>query len=357
MQSKIDRIVQELNRCGADAVVLHAPQNRRYLTGLRTSAGVVAVTAQGEAVFAVDFRYITEARQVLRTTPMDCRETSQEEADHWIGAYLRDKGCEKVLIEDQYLSMARVEALKEWWGMELAGCSWMEKLRAVKTPEERKKIKISQEIAELSLRQTMEIIAPGKTERQIEAYLTWRLLENGSENGAFGIVAASGPNAALPHATPTGRKLRRGDFLLIDFGAIYEGWYSDISRTFAIGCAGEDMRRIYQLVRQAGDTAIAAMADGVSAAAVDEAARCVIRQGGYGAYFGHGLGHGVGLDIHEKPRLRPESKDVLRAGNIVTVEPGIYLPDRFGVRIEDILAVTEDGCVDLTSMERDLVVL
>lgn len=357
MQSKIDRIVRELNRCGADAVVLHTPQNRRYLTGLRTSAGVAAVTARGEAVFAVDFRYITEARQALRSTPMDCREVERTGEDGWVGSYLRDKGCGRVLIEDQYLSMARVEALREQWGMELAGCGWMEVLRAVKTPEELKNIRISQEIAELSLRQTLEIAAPGKTERQIEAYLTWRLLENGSENGVFGIVAASGPNTALPHATPTDRRLQRGDFLLLDFGAIYRGWYSDISRTVAIGCAGEEMRQVYQLVRQAGDAAMAAMAGGVSAAAVDETARAVIRRGGYGAYFGHGLGHGVGLDIHEAPRLRPQSQDVLRAGNVVTVEPGVYLPDQFGVRIEDMLAVTEDGCVDLTSMGRDLVVL
>lgn len=357
MQSKIDRIVQELNRCGADAVVLHTPQNRRYLTGLRTSAGAVAVTARGEAVFAVDFRYITEARKALRTTPVDCREVDREGEDRWLGSYLRDRGCGQVLIEDQHLSMARVEAIRTLWGVELAGCGWMEKLRAVKTPEELKKLKASQEIAELSLRQTLEMAAPGKTERQIEAYLTWRLLENGSENGVFGIVAASGPNAALPHAAPTDRRLERGDFLLIDFGAIYEGWYSDISRTVAIGFAGEDMRQVYQLVRQAGDAAIAALAGGVSAAAVDETARAVIRREGFGPYFGHGLGHGVGLDIHEAPRLRPGSQDILCAGNVVTVEPGVYLPDRFGVRIEDMLAVTEGGCVDLTSMERDLIVL
>lgn len=147
-------------------------------------------------MFAVDFRYITEARQVLRTTPMDCRETSQEEADHWIGAYLRDKGCEKVLIEDQYLSMARVEALKERWGMELAGCSWMEKLRAVKTPEERKKIKISQEIAELSLRQTMEIIAPGKQSGR---------LRHISPGGCWRMAQKTAPLVSL---RPLGRTLR-----------------------------------------------------------------------------------------------------------------------------------------------------
>lgn len=357
METKLKKIVQKLTQSGADALVLHAPQNRRYLTGLRTSAGAVVVTARADAVFAVDFRYITAARQALRASPMDCQEVDAGAEDLWIAAYLRERGCRRVLVEDQFLTMARFKQLEELWPAELAGCGWMEELRSVKTPQELQNIRTSQEIAEQSLRETLEHAAPGMTERQVEAYLTWRLLENGSENGVFGIVAASGPNSALPHAVPTDRKLQRGDFLLIDFGALYQGWYSDITRTVAIGCAGEEMRTVYRLVQDACEAAIAAVSGGVNAAAADEAARSVIRQAGYGDFFGHGLGHGVGLDIHELPRLRPGSQDVLRPGNVVTVEPGVYLPERFGVRIEDLLAVTEAGCSRLTQMTRELIVL
>ena len=357
MEIKLAKIVQRLNQSGADALVLHAPQNRRYLTGLRASAGTVVVTSRGEAVLVVDFRYSTAARQALGGSPMACEEVPVEEQDRWVGSFLRGSGCRRVLIEDQYLPLARARELEALWPAELAGCGWMEELRAVKTPEELRCIRTSQEIAEKSLLETLERVAPGMTERQVEAYLTWRLLENGSENGVFGIVAASGPNSALPHAVPTDRALERGDLLLIDFGALYRGWYSDITRTVAIGRAGEEERAVYALVQSACEAAIAAVSGGVSAAAADEAARSVIRQAGYAGFFGHGLGHGVGLDIHELPRLRPGSRDTLRPGNVVTVEPGIYLPERFGVRIEDLLAVEEKGCSRLTRMSRELIVL
>jgi Xaa-Pro aminopeptidase len=207
------------------------------------------------------------------------------------------------------------------------------------------------------LYQTMEVIAPGVTERQLEAYLTWRLLENGAENGIFGIVMASGPNSALPHAVPTDRKLERGDLLLIDFGALYDGYYSDITRTVAIGQIDEEMQKVYQLVLAANENAIAAAKPGIWGGEVDAVARTTIKEAGYGDYFGHGLGHGVGLEIHEKPMLRQNSQARLQRGNVITVEPGIYLPGRFGVRIEDLLTVTENGCRNLTAMSKELVIL
>ena len=358
MKEKLERIVHELHTRECDAVVLYSLENRRYLTGMRTSAGVVIVTASGRAVFAVDFRYITAAKQALENTPMECQLIPAGGEDAWVAQFLGQENLRSAALEESTLSYARVKAFMEQCHVSWTGCSdWMQQLRSVKTPEELEKIAVSQRIAETALRQTMEVIAPGITERQLEAYLTWRLLENGSENGIFGIVMASGPNSALPHAVPTDRKLERGDFLLIDFGALYDGYYSDITRTVAIGQADEEMQKVYQVVLTANKEAIAAAKPGMQGCEVDAVARAVIKEAGYGDYFGHGLGHGVGLEIHEKPLLRQNSQASLQTGNVITVEPGIYLPGRFGVRIEDLLTVTENGCRNFTAMSKELMIL
>lgn len=355
---KMNEIIGTLGENGWDALVLNSPQNRRYLTGMRSSAGAVVITSAGQTVFVTDFRYITAAQKALAGTNIVCElvETGGENA--WIGGYLREKGCSIIAVEDQFLTVAQMKELKILWNGELVGAGdLLTRLRREKTEEELAKIQASQAIAELSLAQTLEIADPGVTERQIEAYLTWRLLENGAENGVFGIVAASGPNSALPHAMPTDRALQKGDFLLIDFGAIYDGYYSDITRTVAIRSADEEMRLVYDIVLAANKAAIAAIRPGVRTTDVDSAARELIREAGFGLFFGHGLGHGVGLDIHEKPTLRQGAGDILQVNNVVTAEPGIYLPGRFGVRIEDLLAVTEGGCRNMTKMNKQLIIL
>lgn len=358
MIAKKHEIIDTLRENRWDALVLHSPQNRRYLTGVRSSAGAVVITAAAQIVFVTDFRYITAARKALEGTCIACEMVEAGGENAWIGEYLREKGCSIIAVEDQFLTAAQMEELKALWTGELvtAGDLLM-RIRRAKTEGELAKIQAAQAIAEQSLAQTLEIANPGVTERQIAAYLTWRLLENGSENGVFGIVVASGPNSALPHAMPTDRALQRGDFLLIDFGAIYDGYYSDITRTVAIRSADDEMRRVYDVVLEANQTAITTIRPGIGAADVDAAARVLIQKAGFGSFFGHGLGHGVGLDIHEKPALRQCTEDILQINHVVTVEPGIYLPGRFGVRIEDLLAVTEDGCRNMTKMNKELMIL
>lgn len=358
METRIKKIAQALCDCQADAIVLHGKDNRRYFVGFRSSAGTVVITREGKAAFAVDFRYITTARQALENSPMVCQLVDAGGEDAWIGAFLRDNCCKRVLVEEDVLSHRQVKLLESLWKVELAdGSDILRQLRSIKSAAELTKVRASQQIAEYSLQQTFDALRPGMTEHQVEAYLTWRLLENGSENGIFGIVAASGPNSALPHAVPSNRELQAGDFLLIDFGAIYEGYYSDISRTVAIGHATQKMEQIYQLVLDANCAAINALRPGLTGHQVDAVARDYIAAAGYGQCFGHGLGHAVGLDIHESPRLRTGSKDLLQQGNIVTIEPGIYLPGEFGVRIEDLLYLTEAGCENLTRMSKELTVI
>lgn len=358
MNTALERLMQRLQTSGTEAILLHSPQNRRYITQTRTSAGVLAVTAAGEAVLAVDFRDYTAAKNALSGSQISVEQIEAGAEDVWSAEFLRRSGAARVYVEDGYLTWNRVEALRARCGLELCpGQAVMDELRQEKSPEELRKITASQRIAEQSLLETWEMVRPGISEQEVAAYLTWRLLTNGAENGEFGIVAASGPNSALPHATPGTRRLCRGDFLLIDFGAIFDGYYSDITRTVAVGEADEKMREVYAVVLAANEAAAAQLRAGAAGEEIDACARNVIAQAGYGAYFGHGLGHAVGLDIHETPRLWPGSKDVLAAGNVVTVEPGIYLPGQFGVRIEDLLQILPDGRENLTALPRKLQIL
>ncbi len=358
MLNRTKDIAERLKSLGADALVIHSPVNRRYLTGMRSSAGVVVVTASGECILAVDFRYITAARSILAGTGISTRMIPSGGENAWVSQLILEKKIKKVAVEDEYLTASVWKQLEAQWGTELLGASsLLLALRRIKDREELEKIQFSQQIAEKSLKETLEMVHPGVTERQIEAYLTWRILENGGENGIFGIVVASGPNSALPHAMPTDRAVQKGEFLLIDFGAIYDGYYSDITRTVAIGSCDEEMRRVYELVLAANCASIDAIRPGITGGEADAVARDMISAAGYGDFFGHGLGHAVGLDIHEQPALRQGSADLLVPGCVVTSEPGIYLPSKFGVRIEDLLEVTQDGSRNLTSMSKNLIIL
>jgi Xaa-Pro dipeptidase len=214
------------------------------------------------------------------------------------------------------------------------------------------------EIAQKALQETLPMIKIGMTEREIAAELTLRLLRNGSDSEApFAPIVSGGPNSANPHATPTDRPLQNGDLLVVDWGASYQGYFSDITRTFAIGEAQSEEQKIHQIVQQANSAARAAVRSGITASEVDQAAREVIEAAGYGKYFTHRTGHGLGMEGHEEPYIRNGNAFILEPGMTFTIEPGIYLPGRNGVRIEDDVVVTEQGGESLTNLPRELIQL
>jgi Xaa-Pro aminopeptidase len=223
-------------------------------------------------------------------------------------------------------------------------------MRRRKSPEELQAIRRAIRIAEEAFQAVAQEIRPGQSESQIAAALVFEMLRRGASEPAFPTIVAAGANASLPHYSPTDRKLRPGEPLLIDWGARAGGYVSDLTRMVWTGSIPRELGTIYGVVREAHDRAIAAVRPGVRAVTVDGVARRVIQRAGYGSRFNHALGHGMGLDVHEAPRLGKASRDVLEAGMVITIEPGIYLPGVGGVRIEDDVLVTEDGCQVLTSL-------
>ena len=227
----------------------------------------------------------------------------------------------------------------------------------MKTEEEVEIMKSAQRIAERALEEILNEIRPGVSEREIAARIQYLMLHYGAENMSFDPIVVSGPNTSLPHGVPGGRLICEGDFVTMDFGCIYHGYCSDMTRTVAVGHVTEEMREIYDTVLAAQLAGIAAARAGVTGKAVDGAARTVIEAADYGKYFGHSFGHGVGVEIHEAPNASPMNEQPLPAGAVISAEPGIYLPERMGVRIEDVVVLTEDGCRNLTRAPKELLIL
>ena len=227
-------------------------------------------------------------------------------------------------------------------------------LRQSKDADEIRRLKAAQKIADEALTQLLEEIRPGMTELEISARLQYLMLLRGAERMSFDPIVAGGPNSSMPHAVPSNRKIQDGDFLTIDFGCVYEGYCSDTTRTVAIGHATDEMRRVYQTVLEAQLAGIAKAKTGVIGKVVHETAHDVIRSAGYGEYFGHGFGHSLGLEIHEPPYFNSRNEKPMPDCAEVSAEPGIYLPGKFGVRIEDVIILHEDGCEDITGLPKDL---
>jgi Xaa-Pro aminopeptidase len=230
-------------------------------------------------------------------------------------------------------------------------------LRKVKDAEEQETMIAAQRIAERALEDILKEIRPGETEKEIAARLQYLMLHYGAENMSFDPVVVSGPNGSLPHGVPSEKTIQSGEFVTMDFGCIYHGYCSDMTRTVAVGSVSDEMRRVYETVLTAQKAGIAAAAAGVTGRTVDGAARKVIEDAGYGDYFGHSFGHGVGVEIHESPNASPRNETPLPAGAVISAEPGIYLPGKLGVRIEDVVIVKEGGCTDITLAPKDLIVL
>ncbi|MDR1599912.1 MAG: aminopeptidase P family protein [Oscillospiraceae bacterium] len=352
----LDELLDQLEGAGFDGAIIHKRENIRYLSAF-TGEGMLAVT-RGLRAIVTDFRYVEQAG--IQAPGWRTISTTSERG-HGATAYTLLRGSVKRLaFEDDYVSVAHMRKL----GQEIPDVEFgpidrgPEKLREIKTPEEIASIAKACEIACAALESILDEIRPGRTEREIAWTLERAMLERGAEKPAFETIAASGPNGSLPHAVPSDRKLEKGDFLTLDFGARHNGYCSDITRTLAIGGVSPDKRKVYETVLTAQTTALDAVKPGRLCREIDSIARDYIDAAGYGGMFGHGLGHSLGLLIHEDPRFSQSAGGAtVKVGHVMTVEPGIYRPGLDGVRIEDTVKVTEDGAVRLTTMSKELITL
>jgi Xaa-Pro aminopeptidase len=323
-----------------------APVNVRYLTGFESTNAALLVSPDGSARLFTDFRYAERARQL--------EDVEVVETPRYLYTDLPQHLSGPVGFEADALTYANYEFLRDG-GVELVPRRGVvETLRAVKEPEELEAIRRAAEVTDATYERLADEQFAGKTERE----LVWRMEvlfhESGADGLAFDVDIAAGPTAASPHAMPGDRVVQEGEFVLVDAGAMVDGYCSDCTRTFAVGDVSDSLRELYDVVLRAQRAGVEAVRPGAGGREVDAVARAVIADAGYGESFGHGLGHGLGLLVHEAPVLRPESQDVLAPGNVVTVEPGIYLSGVAGIRIEDLVAVTPEGVEVLSRFPKEL---
>lgn len=355
MNKRVNSLAQTLKE--GEAALILSVSNRRYYTGFASSDGALWVTAK-EACFLTDFRYIEAAKRQVEDLP--CRESNRFFADS-LNA-LKACGITKVYLEDEELTVAQGRGFsKQADGVELVLdntlCRRIRLQRRVKDAQEVARIRRAQALTDEGFSYILPRLTVGRSETDIALDLEMYMRRQGAQAVAFDFIVASGENGALPHAVPTDRRLQKGDFVTMDFGAVVDGYRSDMTRTVAIGAIGDEQKRIYDTVLNAQTACLEGIKAGLSGEEGDRLARDVIERAGYGKAFGHSTGHGVGIDIHESPRLSPRSEECLQVGEIVTVEPGIYLEGRFGVRIEDMVWLTENGCINLTASEKQLLIV
>lgn len=348
------RLWERLAAAGVDALVITQPENRRYLSGFTGSEGAVVV-GPGPCWLLVDFRYVEQGREEAP----DCQLVRFERLEEGLRQVVEAAGVRRLGVEGAHVPVATFDRWREAVApAELVPVGpVVEGLRAVKEPEELARIEAAVALADRAFSYILPRLRAGRTEREIALELEWFMRTEGAERVSFDPIVASGPRGALPHARPGPRPLSAGDFVILDFGCVAGGYCSDMTRTVVVGPPGPQHREIYEAVLAAQRRGIEAVRPGRNGREVDAEARAVIAAAGYGEHFGHGLGHGVGLAVHETPpRLSPTADDTpLEPGMVTSVEPGIYLPGFGGVRIEDLVVVTEAGCRVLSQAPRELI--
>lgn len=354
LRNFIEKLPKEIDAC-----IISNPVNIRYFTGFNVDAGYIIISRNG-SVFMTDSRYIEAAQ-----AKVDCCDVVlMKEPYIQIVKYLKKFNSATFAIEADHITVSafkRFTKIAKTEGFRIIFDNKLDKaisaLRCIKKKEEIESIKAAQLIAQQAYDHVIRFIKPGMTEKEVALALNFYMLRNGADDISFETIVLSGKKTSLPHGVPDEKEIDRGDFVTMDFGAVVNGYHSDMTRTFAVGTASDMMSDVYSIVLNAQTAAIEAAAANVPASTVDYAARSVIAASGYGNAFGHATGHGVGIEIHEEPRVSETSSYTLRAGNIITVEPGIYLPDQFGVRIEDMLLITPQGNENLTDTPKELLIL
>lgn len=340
-----------------DAAIVINGANRRYLTGFSSSEGTLFITRQS-AYCIVDGRYIEAAEQKIK----GCGILLEEDLDQQLRDLIERHRVHTVGIEVNSISLARARHLQKallpaqvLFDPYTDEC--LKEMRAVKTEYELNAIRQAQAIADETFLNMLNFVHPGAKELELAIVLGEYAARHGCEKRSFSMIVTSGTKTSLPHGAPLDRDLEKGDLVMVDMGCMVDGYSCDMTRTFAVCSIGKRQGEIYEIVRKAQDKAVKLIHPGVRCCEVDAAARDEIANQGYGEYFGHNLGHSIGLEVHEDPRFAPWYQAPLKEGNVISVEPGIYLPNQFGVRIEDLAVITGDGCELLSKVSRELIIV
>lgn len=352
---RIEKVQEFLEK--NQAVILFQKSNRIYFSNFPSSAGAVVIT-KNKAVLLIDFRYFEKAQKTVKNMDVVLCERLYLQ----INEILKSQNVKTVFLETESLSISKFRVLSEMLdGTEVSTDNTLEqyilKLRSIKSHKEVSLIEKAQSITDKTFEYILNRIAVGRTEKEIALDMEFFMRKNGSEGIAFDTIAISGKNTSLPHGVPTDKKIEKGDFFTMDFGAVAGGYCSDMTRTVAVGNVSEKQEFVYNTVLKAQEKALKVIKAGEICKDIDAVSRTFIYESGFEGCFGHGLGHSVGLEIHESPAFNTRDETVLESGTVITVEPGIYLPDEFGVRIEDMVLVTQDGCRNLTKSSKELIIL
>lgn len=349
-----ERIAAEL-KDERHAAFITSAVSRQYAAGFHSSAGVVFITRK-KSSFLIDARYFEKAEQEAK----GCEVLLLTDLRKQLYALIEEQGIEVISIESKTVTVSELEDYKKLFNaLTVDSSPWLstllERMRMIKTDEEIAKIEAAQRIAEAAFSKLITSIRVGMTEKQVASVLDFYMRDLGADAISFDTIAASGVNSACPHAVPTDKPLQNGEFLTLDFGAVVGGYHSDMTRTVVIGKPDEEMKNVYNAVWGANTDALKAVRADITGKLLENVARSTLDAWGYEKYFTHGLGHGVGLEIHEAPAVSGRSPFTLHEGMVITIEPGVYIPHKYGVRIEDMVVVTTNGCMNLTKTPKTLI--
>jgi len=355
--NNIQKCIDIINELSAHALLLCDEANMHYLCGFSPSEGIILIHKNGRAFHLVDSRYTETAQNHAKEsglTVIEIEKTFTEE----LQKLCKDLSIKKLIFENETLSFRRYEKLVNEFSLELIKLEHrLMRIRNRKSDEEIALMKQANAIAEKSFTELLNYVEEGKTEKELAAFFEYIMAKNGSDGISFDTILLSGARTSMPHGVPSENTLKKGDFVLFDFGAMFGGYHSDMTRTVALGSASDEMKEMYALVLKAQEAGIRALKPGAKCADVYKAAYDVLDEKNMAQYFRHGLGHGLGLEIHEGFNARPRSEDTYEIGNVTSIEPGIYLPDKFGIRIEDVCIVTPDGNENISTVNKELIIL
>ncbi len=353
MNKNIDKIRLLLEEKSLDGILLYKPENRRYVSGFTGSTGYVLIT-ETDAKFITDFRYIEQA--TVQCDGFEIIETGNKKT---IVDVLNELTLFKLGVEEDYMTYGQfIELTNKLMGTKLVPLEGaILKLRSVKTSDEIKNIKKAANIADRAFEHILKFIKPGLTELDIALELEFFMKKKGASKLSFEPIVASGKRSSLPHGIASDKIIETGDMITLDFGCVYNGYCSDMTRTIVLGRANDRQKEIYNIVLEAQKTSLKAVKPGITGAELDVIARNIINDNGYGQYFGHGLGHGVGLEVHELPRINARGNVPMEPGMVITIEPGIYISNFGGVRIEDLVLATDKGYEVLSKSTKNLIEL
>lgn len=355
MRRRLQRFQEQLARSGLKAFLVTQPANRQYLSGFDGTSGLLVVCPE-EAFLITDFRYLEQAR--LQSPHCTLLPVGREGSVVALGRFLEEKGLQSLAFEEKHLVYAVYREYKEKLPVTLVPHSGLvEEIRRIKEPAEIDILRRGAALLDAAFLHILEYLAPGRTEVEVSLELEIYLRRRGSSGIPFRFIVASGKRGAHPHGVASSKTLQKGELVTIDFGAIVEGYATDCTRTVCLDPPNERQKEVYALVLEALEKARSGLYPGITCREADALAREVISSAGYGEYFGHGLGHGVGLEVHEQPTLSPRGEGNLLPGTVFTLEPGIYIPGWGGVRIEDMMVMGKEGAQPLTGSTRKLVVI